>query len=43
MLHLYGTDYEMGVAYGQLMKDEINTLVPEFYQYAYSQIGEKLG
>ena len=39
VLHLYGSDFEMGVAYGQLMKAEINKLVPEFYAYAESQMG----
>ncbi len=39
MLHVYGTSFEMGVAYGALLKAEINALIPQFYQYVYGQVG----
>lgn len=42
VLHLYGSDFEQGQAYGQLMNKEINTLVPEFFQYVYSQMDQYL-
>jgi hypothetical protein len=38
-VHVYGTSYQMGVAYGQLLYKEINALVPEFFQYVYAQMG----
>lgn len=38
VLHLFGTDYEMGQAYGTLMKTEINLLIPQFLDYVYAQI-----
>ncbi len=38
-MHVYGTSYQMGVAYGQLLYKEINALVPEFFQYVYAQMG----
>ena len=29
LVHVYGTQYEMGFAYGSLLKTEIQTLMPE--------------
>ena len=40
VLHLYGTPYEMGVAYGELMGKEIKTMFPQFYAYVEEQLGE---
>ena len=42
VLHVYGTPYQMGLAYGQLMNKEINEIVPDFFNYFYSQIGAQL-
>ena len=39
VLHVYGTSYQMGVAYGTLMRDEITKLVPQVYEYMDNQIG----
>ncbi len=36
---MYGTSYEMGVAYGALLKDEITDLYTQFYQYVDEQLG----
>nr|CAG4718850.1 unnamed protein product [Naegleria fowleri] len=33
LVHLYGSAYEMGRAYGQLMKNELNQLLPAFEKY----------
>lgn len=38
VLHVYGTDYEMGYAYGSLLKNEITTLIPLVWQYMYDQM-----
>jgi hypothetical protein len=39
IVHVYGTSYQMGVQYGALLNKEINSLVPQFYQYVYGQMG----
>lgn len=36
VMHLYGSDYDMGYAYGTLLRQEIQTLVPEVWQYLQS-------
>lgn len=38
VIHVYGTPYEMGQAYGALMKEEISQMLPQAYDYMYSQI-----
>lgn len=38
ILHLYGTPYDFGFAHGTLMREQIQTLFPEFYTYIYDQI-----
>jgi hypothetical protein len=42
VVHVYGTDYEMGYAYGVLLQDQIHKLVDQFYDYAYKQIDKYL-
>lgn len=36
--HLYGTPYEMGLAHGQLLKKEINALLPEFNDWILAMV-----
>ena len=38
VLHVYGTPYEMGFARGTMMKDAMVSLIPEVYEYLYSEI-----
>jgi isopenicillin-N N-acyltransferase like protein len=33
VLHVYGTPYEMGYAYGELLKGEITEMVPELMEW----------
>jgi hypothetical protein len=33
ILNLTGTPYEIGLAYGTLMKKEIRTMLPQFYKW----------
>eukprot|EP01130_Rhizamoeba_saxonica_P002004 TRINITY_DN11815_c0_g1_i1.p1 TRINITY_DN11815_c0_g1~~TRINITY_DN11815_c0_g1_i1.p1 ORF type:complete len:425 (-),score=97.09 TRINITY_DN11815_c0_g1_i1:25-1299(-) len=40
--HLYGTPYQMGLAHGQLLKDEINEVVPLAEQWVEETIEEYL-
>ena len=42
VLHVRGTAYEMGQAYGSLMRDEIRKLLPEAFAYLRSEIGQYL-
>ena len=42
VVHVYGTDYEMGYAYGVLLQDLIHKLVDQFYDYAYKQLDQYL-
>ena len=42
VVHVYGTDYEMGYAYGVLLQEQIHDLVSQFYDYAYKQIDKYL-
>ncbi len=42
VVHVYGTDYEMGYAYGVLLQDQIHKLVDQFYDYAYKQLDKYL-
>eukprot|EP00357_Protocruzia_adherens_P017640 CAMPEP_0115003888 /NCGR_PEP_ID=MMETSP0216-20121206/18886_1 /TAXON_ID=223996 /ORGANISM="Protocruzia adherens, Strain Boccale" /LENGTH=438 /DNA_ID=CAMNT_0002369793 /DNA_START=35 /DNA_END=1351 /DNA_ORIENTATION=- len=37
IVHVYGTPEEMGQAYGELLKDDINNLYPEFWDFAATQ------
>jgi hypothetical protein len=37
-----GTQYEMGFAYGQLMKQEINSLLPQVMAYMDAQINQSI-
>lgn len=36
---MYGSAYQMGQQYGALLHNEINTLVPQVFQYIYNEIG----
>ena len=38
VLHVYGTPYEMGFARGTMMKDAMVGLIPEVYEYLYSEV-----
>jgi hypothetical protein len=38
VLHVYGSQYEMGFAYGSLMSNEIRTLIPEIIAYVEATI-----
>lgn len=42
VLHVYGTSYEMGYAYGNLMKAEINELLPEVMTYMDGQLNQSI-
>lgn len=42
VLHVYGTDYEMGFAYGQLLQQEMQYLVPQALLYMESQVNATL-
>jgi hypothetical protein len=42
VLHVYGSDYEMGVAYGSLLRAEISDLVPKVWAYMYAQMNSSL-
>lgn len=38
----YGTPYEMGYAYGELMAEEMKVLYPQAYEFMYSELGSVL-
>jgi isopenicillin-N N-acyltransferase-like protein len=38
VVHVYGSPYQMGLAMGQLMRQEIRSLVPQIFTWAESQI-----
>lgn len=42
VMHLYGSALEMGVAHGQLLKDDINAMFPKFFQWIDAQIDQYL-
>eukprot|EP01084_Bolivina_argentea_P217215 368860_1 len=42
ILHIYGTDYDMGVAAGQLLKNKLPLMLNQTYEYLDSQIEEYL-
>lgn len=42
LVHVYGTAYEMGLAQGQLLKDDLQKAIPLIYEYMESQIDEYL-
>lgn len=42
VLHVYGTSYEMGLAYGTLLREEIGLLVPAALSYFGVQLNESL-
>jgi isopenicillin-N N-acyltransferase like protein len=42
LVHLYGTDYEMGYAYGSLLKTELATLIPLVMAYLDAQVNASL-
>ena len=42
VVHLYGSIYDMNVAYGQLMRVAITTLVPQAMDYIYSSVNSSL-
>jgi len=40
IVQVYGTPYEMGHAQGELLKEEINDLIPVFYQFIVDTVSE---
>lgn len=42
VLHVYGSSYDMGFAYGNLMKAEINELLPEVMAYMDAQLNQSI-
>lgn len=42
IVHVYGNPYDMGVALGQLMKTELNALIPEYFAYLDKTIEDTL-
>ncbi|KYR03163.1 acid ceramidase-like protein [Tieghemostelium lacteum] len=42
LLHVYGTPYQMGYAHGQLLKEQMNVMYPQFLSYAEEAIGKNL-
>ena len=42
IVHVYGNPYDMGVAFGQLMKAELNALIPEYFAYLDQTIEQAL-
>ncbi|KJE94290.1 hypothetical protein CAOG_04958 [Capsaspora owczarzaki ATCC 30864] len=40
--HVYGSAYDRGFAHGQLLKDDIQALYPQFFGYLYQQIAPYL-
>eukprot|EP00003_Mantamonas_plastica_P022198 TRINITY_DN3728_c1_g1_i5.p1 TRINITY_DN3728_c1_g1~~TRINITY_DN3728_c1_g1_i5.p1 ORF type:complete len:503 (+),score=159.67 TRINITY_DN3728_c1_g1_i5:1773-3281(+) len=42
LTHVYGTAYEMGKAHGQLLKDQIQKMLPEMYNHIYEQIDSSI-
>jgi isopenicillin-N N-acyltransferase like protein len=42
VLHVYGSDYQQGLAYGTLLKTEINTLVPQVWDWFTRMINTSL-
>lgn len=42
LLQVYGSQYDMGFAYGSLMKTEINTLYPQVMVYMEAQVNQSI-
>jgi len=42
VLHVYGDDYTMGLAYGTLLKEELADLLPKVQVYLYEQMNASL-
>ena len=42
VLHVYGGAYDMGLAHGQLLKDQINKIIPAFYQHVEGEIEDAI-
>ena len=42
VLHVYGDAYSMGNAHGQLLKEQINTIIPGFYQHVQQEIENEI-
>jgi len=42
VVHVYGTPYQMGYAQGELMKDQMNKLIPEIFEWMTEEIEETL-
>lgn len=38
ILHAYGSPYDMGFAHGELLKAQVNALIPEVFDWIFSQI-----
>merc|ERR1712137_148908 len=43
VLHVYGTPYEMGYAQGELLRSQMNDLIPAVFEYMYTQINQYIG
>jgi len=42
VVHVWGTPYQMGYAYGTLLKDQLNTFLPSLWSYMESQVDQVL-
>lgn len=42
VLHVYGDPYSMGFAHGQLLKGQINTTIPAFYQHVLQEVDNEI-
>ena len=42
VLHVYGDPYSMGYAHGQLLKEQISTIIPAFYQHVQKLIENEI-
>eukprot|EP01094_Clydonella_sp_ATCC50884_P006231 TRINITY_DN1529_c0_g1_i1.p1 TRINITY_DN1529_c0_g1~~TRINITY_DN1529_c0_g1_i1.p1 ORF type:complete len:435 (+),score=137.22 TRINITY_DN1529_c0_g1_i1:29-1306(+) len=38
VLHMYGSPYEMGYAHGSLLKEQVNALIPELFDWVFAQM-----
>ncbi len=42
MVHVYGSPYSMGLAQGKLLKEQINKIIPAFFQHVEQEVENEI-
>lgn len=42
VVHVYGSPYSMGLAQGKMLKDEINKIIPAFFQHVEDEVENEI-